>query len=63
MLNIEVDGVRYHRSWNGEHCRRDQIRNQRMHELGWDVERFWVYEIRDDLESCIQRIKAWRQNG
>ncbi len=63
MLNIEVDGVRYHRNWNGEHCRRDQIRNQRMHELGWDVERFWVYEIRDDLESCIQRIKAWRQNG
>ena len=63
MLNIEVDGERYHRNWNGELCRRDQIRNQRMHELGWDVERFWVYEIRDDLESCIQRIKAWRQNG
>jgi very-short-patch-repair endonuclease len=63
MLNIEVDGERYHRNWNGELCRRDQIRNQRMHELGWDVERFWVYEIRDDLESCIQRIKEWRQNG
>ena len=63
MLDIEVDGERYHRNWDGELCRKDQIRNQRMHELGWDVERFWVYEIRDDLESCIQRIKAWRQNG
>ena len=59
-LNIEVDGEKYHRNWNGELCRRDQMRNQRMYELGWDVERFWVYEIRDDVESCIKRIKAWQ---
>jgi len=59
-LNIEVDGERYHRNWNGELCRRDQMRNQRMYELGWDVQRFWVYEIRDDLSSCIDRIKAWQ---
>jgi very-short-patch-repair endonuclease len=59
MLDIEVDGERYHRNWNGELCRRDQIRNQRMFELGWDVLRFWVYEIRDDLEGCIKRVKDW----
>jgi very-short-patch-repair endonuclease len=62
-LNIEVDGEKYHRNWNGELCRRDQMRNQRMYELGWDVERFWVYEIRDDLESCIKRIKAWQNHS
>ncbi|MEZ5492862.1 MAG: AAA domain-containing protein [Gammaproteobacteria bacterium] len=58
-LDIEVDGERYHRNWDGELCRRDQIRNQRMYELGWDVQRFWVYEIRDDLDKCIARIQAW----
>ncbi len=61
MLNIEVDGERYHRNWTGELCRRDQIRNQRMFELGWDVIRFWVYEIRDDLEGCVQKIKKWEK--
>ena len=58
-LDIEVDGERYHRSWNGELLRRDQLRNMRMIELGWDVVRFWVYEIRDDMPGCIARIKHW----
>ena len=58
-LDIEVDGERYHRNWSGELCYRDQLRNQRMYELGWDVLRFWVYEIRDDLEGCIFRVREW----
>ncbi|MDC7241221.1 MAG: AAA domain-containing protein [Spirochaetales bacterium] len=58
-LNIEVDGEQYHRNWTGELCRRDQIRNQRLIELGWDIKRFWVYELRDDLENCIYRVKDW----
>lgn len=58
-LNIEVDGERYHRNWNGELCRRDQIRNQRLMELGWDVLRFWVYQVRDDLERCVVRVQEW----
>ncbi|MEW8025273.1 MAG: AAA domain-containing protein [Candidatus Thiodiazotropha sp.] len=59
MLDIEVDGERYHRNWTGELCRRDQIRNHRLFELGWDVLRFWVYEIRDDLEGCVLRVAKW----
>lgn len=59
-LNIEVDGEMYHRNWTGELCRRDQTRNQRLKELGWDVMRFWVYEIRDDLPSCIAKVKQWQ---
>jgi len=58
-LNIEIDGERYHRNWDGELCRRDEIRNQRLMELGWDVMRFWVYQVRDDLEECIARIDRW----
>lgn len=58
-LNIEVDGERYHRSWTGELCLRDQLRNQRMIELGWEVKRFWVYEIRDRLPECVEWVRAW----
>ena len=58
-LDIEIDGEMYHRSWNGELCYRDQIRNQRLFELGWDVKRFWVYQIRDELRECISAIKDW----
>jgi very-short-patch-repair endonuclease len=27
--------------------------------LGWDVLRFWVYEIRDDMPSCVKKVKKW----
>ncbi len=58
-LNLEVDGEHYHKDLNGELCYRDQLRNQRMFELGWDVKRFWVYEIRDDMDGCVNKIKEW----
>jgi len=61
-LNIEVDGERYHKDWNGELLRKDRIRNQRMFELGWDVMRFWVYEIRDNLDDSVNKVHIWLEN-
>jgi very-short-patch-repair endonuclease len=58
-LDIEVDGEHYHRDWDGELLRRDQLRNLRLIEMGWDVLRFWVYEVRDDLPGCVARVKDW----
>jgi very-short-patch-repair endonuclease len=58
-LDIEVDGENYHRNWDGELCRRDQIRSRRLGDLGWDIMRFWVYEIRDDIDGSVARVKAW----
>jgi very-short-patch-repair endonuclease len=58
-LNIEVDGEHYHRDWDGELIRRDQLRNLRMIEMGWDVMRFWVYQVRDDLPACVSKVAAW----
>lgn len=58
-LNIEVDGERYHRSWTGELCMRDQLRSQRLIELGWEVKRFWVYQVRDDLGGCVATVAQW----
>lgn len=62
-LDIEVDGERYHRDWDGELLRRDRLRNMRMFELGWDVMRFWVYEVRDELERCTERVLGWVQKA
>jgi very-short-patch-repair endonuclease len=58
-LDIEVDGENYHRNWDGELCRRDQIRSRRLSDLGWDIERFWVYEIRDNLAGSVRRVRVW----
>lgn len=58
-LNIEIDGEMYHKDWNNELLKKDVIRNRRLEELGWDVMRFWVYEIRDNLQECIERVKKW----
>jgi very-short-patch-repair endonuclease len=58
-LNIEVDGEYYHKDWNNEICISDRVRNNVLTGRGWDVMRFWVYEIRDDLPACISRIKDW----
>ena len=27
--------------------------------MGWDVMRFWVYEVRDDLPACVNKVTAW----
>jgi very-short-patch-repair endonuclease len=61
-LDIEVDGERYHKNWDGELSLRDQIRNQRLIELGWDIMRFWVYQVRDDMAACVSRVKMWRES-
>jgi superfamily I DNA and/or RNA helicase/very-short-patch-repair endonuclease len=58
-LNIEIDGERYHKNWDGDLCLRDRLRNLRLIELGWDVKRFWVYEVRDNIENCVDDIKKW----
>jgi very-short-patch-repair endonuclease len=58
-LGIEIDGERYHRKWDGELCRRCQIKNHRLMELGWDVMRFWVYQVRDDLDRTVRLVQQW----
>jgi very-short-patch-repair endonuclease len=58
-LAIEIDGENYHRNWDGELCRRDQIRSRRLADLGWDIVRLWVYELRDDLAGSVARVRGW----
>jgi len=58
-LDIEVDGAMYHQAWTGELCYNDQLRNQALMREGWDVIRFWVQQVRDQLPWCIEQVKKW----
>lgn len=59
-LDIEVDGERFHRDpWTGERLRRDQLRDMRLIEMGWDMERFWVADVRDRPDQCVAKVAAW----
>jgi len=62
-LDIEVDGEMYHKSWTGQPLRSDTIRNQTLIELGWYVKRFWVYQLKEDLNGCVNEIVAWANNS
>jgi G:T-mismatch repair DNA endonuclease (very short patch repair protein) len=48
---------------SGELCLRDQLRNQRLIELGWEVKRFWVYEVRDSVDECVAAVVRWARNA
>lgn len=60
-LDIEVDGAMYHQTWTGELCYNDQLRNQALMRQGWDVIRFWVQQVRDQLPWCIGQVKKWME--
>lgn len=57
---LVVDGERCHRNWTGG---RGQFRNHRLYEPGYDVLRFWVYELRDDIDGYITRVQGWLGSG
>lgn len=57
-LDIEVDGVAYHLGANGKRKQRDIERNFALQRFGWTVLRFWVYELTNDMESCVEKIVA-----
>lgn len=55
-IDIEVDGEAYHKTITGERCLSDVKRDLRLNMLGWIVKRFWVYELKYDLERCLKEI-------
>lgn len=62
-LDIEVDGAMYHQAWTGELSYNDQLRNQAIMREGWDVIRFWVQQVRDQLPWCIEQVQAWMRSA
>ncbi|MCQ2402921.1 MAG: AAA domain-containing protein [Lentisphaeria bacterium] len=56
-LDVEVDGVQYHTNANGERNTSDLFRDLQLESLGWHVQRFWVYELNNNMEACVEKVK------
>lgn len=56
MIDVEVDGDRWHRDIDGNRKQSDYFRDLQLRSLGWKVLRFWVYELREDMEGCVERV-------
>ncbi len=54
-LDIEVDGE-HHRTARGGRRDDDHWRDLQLQSLGWKVCRFWVYELREDLQRCVTKV-------
>jgi very-short-patch-repair endonuclease len=57
-LDVEVDGDRYHRDASGRRNSSDLWRDHQVRGLGWQVKRYWVYQLREDLNGCVDDIIA-----
>lgn len=55
-LDIEVDGESVHRDASGSRKVSDLWRDHQVRGLGWRVVRFWVYQLRDEMELCVERV-------
>ena len=67
-IDIEVDGERYHRDpVTGRRKAEDLWRDLSLQGAGWHVVRFWVFELREDLDKCVcvvsQACEQRRQAG
>ncbi|MEI6892169.1 MAG: AAA domain-containing protein [Pontiella sp.] len=56
-LDIEVDGEAYHRTAGGGRKDDDIWRDEQMMGCGWEVCRFWVYQLDEDMDGCVKKIK------
>jgi very-short-patch-repair endonuclease len=57
-IDIEVDGEGFHLNRYGERKQDDIYRDLQITSLGWRVCRFWYREVRDQLDSCVEKIKT-----
>lgn len=62
-IDIEVDGD-CHRNPDGSRKIDDIWRDMQLQAMGWKVMRFWVYQLREDLDGCVKKImEVYSGNG
>ena len=62
-IDIEVDSDRWHRNPDGTRKKDDTWRDIYLMSLGWRVLRFWVYNLKDDMQKCVSTVEnVWRGN-
>lgn len=58
-MDIEVDGE-CHRDVSGRRKMDDVYRDQMLEAAGWSIKRFWVYQLREQFDVCVDHVKkAW----
>ena len=57
-LDVEVDGDRWHRDPSGRRKSSDLWRDHQLRSLGWCVKRYWVYQLREKMDGCVDDIIA-----
>ncbi|MFC3119540.1 AAA domain-containing protein [Jhaorihella thermophila] len=56
-LDLEIDGRRWHQDADGNRKIDDHWRDHQMRALGWKVRRFWVDELKQDMEGCLDLVE------
>lgn len=56
-LDLEVDGRKFHQDTDGNRKIDDHWRDHQMRSLGWKVRRFWVNELKQDMECCLDLVE------
>lgn len=56
-LDVEVDGRVWHVDADGNRKVADRLRDMELTGRGWTVLRFWVHELSQDMEGCLDRIE------
>ena len=62
-IDIEIDGEMWHRDIDGGRLSSDLKRDQHLIIHGWQVIRFWVYQLKNDLDRCVREIKEMRESN
>jgi len=62
-IDVEVDGD-CHRNPDGTRKIDDTWRDIQLQAMGWKVMRFWVYQLRENLNDCVKKIvEVYNENG
>lgn len=56
-LGIEIDGAFWHSTMTGERLERDITRDRNLRRMGWEIIRFWVHDLKYDLDNCLKIVQ------
>ena len=56
-LDLEVDGRIFHQDSDGNRKLDDIWRDHQMRSMGWKIRRFWVDELKQDMEGCLDLVE------
>ena len=62
-IDIEVDSDQWHRNPDGSRKKGDHWRDIYLMGMGWTIMRFWVYNLKENMDKCVTKIeKVWREH-